>query len=127
MNEKEEIAYWKKMAKHDAASAKRNFRPGDYQWCLFLWHLSLEKLLKAILLQQGKEPIKSHNLVFLAKRVGISLTDSAETELEVITGFNLEARYDEYKKEFYKRATAAYTARWKSTCQKWYNELEKML
>lgn len=127
MDGKEQIAQWREMAQRDIASAERNFRPGDYQWCLFLWHLAIEKMLKAILIQQDKELIKSHNLVYLAKRTGITLSEIDETELEVITGFNLEARYDEYKREFYKRATASYTAEWKKTCQKWYNRLEEIL
>ena len=73
MEDKEQITLWREMARRDISSAERNFRPRDYQWCLFLWHLALEKTLKVLLLSQVKEPIKSHNLVFLAKRAGITL------------------------------------------------------
>jgi len=45
----EHIKYWLDSAAHDLDVAESLFESGKYDWCLFIGHLVLEKVLKALL------------------------------------------------------------------------------
>ncbi|GHT54617.1 hypothetical protein AGMMS49982_19600 [Bacteroidia bacterium] len=82
-------------------------------WALFLGHLVLEKLLKAYYVKQhGKHAPLWHDLGRIAQSGGLVLTDEQLDCLEAITKFNLNVRYDDYKRKFYTQCTAEYTAEW---------------
>ena len=53
--------------------------------------------------------IKSHNLLALAQKSNIGLTDEQVQKLKIITQFNISARYEDYKNEFYNLCTEEYT------------------
>ena len=38
-------------------------------------------------------------------------------QLREITSYNIEARYDDYKLSFYKKATKEYTSKWVIICE----------
>jgi HEPN domain-containing protein len=80
---------------------------------LLLGHISTEKLLKAFYVKKNGEhaPFK-HNLYRLAELIGLELSEEHADWLDEITSFNLNARYDDYKKEFYKLCTPQYTHAW---------------
>ncbi len=81
-------------------------------WCLFMGHLVIEKLLKALYAKNNKNAPyapKSHDLLHLAEKTDLELTDRQEDLLDTITRFNMNARYDDYKKEFYLKCTDEYT------------------
>ncbi|MCI0448066.1 HEPN domain-containing protein, partial [bacterium] len=71
-------------------------------------HLALEKLLKAVFVDRNDNtmPPKIHNLVRLAELSKIELDDEQKTLMDKINDFNIQARYPDYKLEFYKRCTA---------------------
>jgi len=54
----------------------------------------------------------SHDLLRLASKTGIELTEEQEEWLDEITTFNLNARYDNYKQDFYNRCTKEFTEIW---------------
>ena len=81
-------------------------------WCLFMGHLVIEKLLKALYAKNNKSAPhapRSHDLLYLAEKIGLNLTDHQKIILDKITYFNMSARYDDYKKEFQKKCTDIYT------------------
>jgi len=47
MTQEEHIKYWIDSAEHDLDTANSLFSSGKYDWCLFISHLVLEKLIKA--------------------------------------------------------------------------------
>ena len=47
MKKEEHIGYWLKSAEHDLEVAETLFQNKKYDWCLFIAHLVLEKILKA--------------------------------------------------------------------------------
>ncbi|GHV34392.1 hypothetical protein FACS1894178_1800 [Bacteroidia bacterium] len=47
--------------------------------------------------------------------------------LDEITGFNINARYDNYKQDFYKRCTKDYADKWISNIQKLRQWIKTML
>ena len=85
----------------------------SYNWTLFIGHISIEKLLKALYVKIHKKHAPFiHNLFRLSELCNIEISDEYSDWLDTITTFNLNARYDDYKKEFYSRCTLAYTAEW---------------
>ena len=81
-------------------------------YCLFFGHLVIEKLLKAIYAKNNKvtpHAPKSHDLVYLAEKSELKLTEKQESLLEEITRFNMNGRYDDYKKSFAEICTNDYT------------------
>lgn len=70
-----------------------------YHWPLFMGHISLEKLLKAYFVKTHQQHAPfTHNLFRLAEAAGIEVDDEHAEWLFKITAFNLNARYDDYKK-----------------------------
>lgn len=81
--------------------------------CLFFCQLALEKLLKGLVVLATEEPAPYlHDLVRLATHAGIEASSTQKEEFAMITGFNLQARYDDEKTSFHKLATAAFTSRY---------------
>lgn len=108
MSPQEIIPHWLESAEENCNAAKAMYVSKHYHWALFLWHLTIEKLLKALLTKTEKEIPYTHNLVVLAELAGFELTLEERDELKEMTTFNLEARYDDYKLSFYKKATKEY-------------------
>jgi HEPN domain-containing protein len=86
------------------------FKIKRYNWALFLGHLVIEKLLKAYYVKiNSNHPPLIHDLLKLAIKSNLTLTDDQKFVLDNITTFNINARYDDYKLAFYKRCTLEYT------------------
>lgn len=97
-----------------------------YHFALFFCHLALEKAIKTIFLSRKKKfapPV--HDLIFLIKRLGAPLDEKTTTQLTEINSFNIRARYEDYKREFYKKATYEYTKKWLKITQELLNLLVK--
>ena len=111
---------WFEPAERNRITAKDMLDNKHYNWSLFVWHLSLEKLLKGIVAQNSDEVPFIHNLSKIATQTSIKFTDEQLDQLDEITTFNLEARYDDYKYDFYKKATAEYSNKWHKICEELY-------
>ena len=107
MTKDEHIKYWIESANHDLDTSNTLFEAGKYDWSLFVGHLVLEKLLKAVYAQNNdnKIPPKLHNLVRLAEISNIEIDEDKKMILDKFNDFNIEVRYPEYKNEFYKLCT----------------------
>lgn len=80
-----------------------------YHHALFFCHLALEKIIKAHHVKaKNTLPLFIHDIVLLAKRADIAFSESQMLQLAEINGFNIRARYDDYKRSFYNRATKEY-------------------
>lgn len=88
------------------------FKGGNFNWALFIGQLAIEKILKAMWVKEneGNIPPKTHNLKRLAENSNCNLTDGQELLLLEVTDFNLEARYPDFKFDFYKKCTREFTA-----------------
>jgi HEPN domain-containing protein len=88
-------------------------KSSDYNWALFLGHLVIEKLLKALYVKLfQKHAIYSHDLLRLAKNIEIEISEDYEEWLDEITTFNLNARYDIQKQDFRKLCTKEFAEEW---------------
>lgn len=85
----------------------------SFGWSLFLGHISVEKLLKAVYVNKYRKHAPFlHNLYRLAELSNIDLTDEQSDWLDKVTSFNLNARYDDYKREFYSLCTPDFAKEW---------------
>jgi len=106
MDKKAIVRYWVVTSDRDYKTMKNLFDSSDYHWGLFIGHLVLEKLLKAIYVQNiGINPPRIHDLVRLAEKCNIDVDNKMLDKLEIITRFNLNVRYPDYQQQFYKICT----------------------
>jgi len=102
------INFWLASSEGDWKTMNHLVTSKDYAWALFLGHLVIEKLLKALVVKHTNgHPPFTHNLASLARNLELSLEQ--KNWLEEITTFNLNARYDDVKMEFYKKCTKQFT------------------
>jgi Uncharacterized conserved protein related to C-terminal domain of eukaryotic chaperone, SACSIN len=114
-------------AEKDIETAKSLYRLKHFDWCLFIWHLAIEKILKAKIISLNKEIIFTHDLARLAKIAQIPLDSNLIEKLNEITTFNIEARYDDYKLSFYKKANQEYTKKWVKICEEIYQFIKNQI
>ena len=127
---KDLVNYWVKTAKHDYKTMMALFNSKRYSDCLFYGHIVLEKILKALVVQQTeKQSPYSHNLLRLSQYAKLEeCLQSAEIELlGKVNDFNIRARYPDYKFRFYKKATLPYTVKYLSLIKNLYKKLCLMI
>jgi HEPN domain-containing protein len=76
-------------------------RAKKYGPALFFIHLSIEKLLKGLVVKRTKDHAPySHSLVYLMGLASVELSEQDISELEIISSFNVGFRYPEDKNDF---------------------------
>lgn len=121
MKEKDVIKYWLLLSQQDFEAAELLYRNGKYHHALFFCHLCAEKMLKAVVVKKTKQaPPLIHDLVRLAQKANFSLSQQRKNDLAELTAFNIEARYDDYKLSFYRKANKAF-------CAKYLNKTKRIL
>jgi len=107
------IEYWITGSDDDYETMIAMFDSKKFSWALFIGHLMIEKLLKAYYVKVKSDyPPFIHNLLRLAEKAEMSLTDYIKKQLVTITAFNINARYDDYKMSFKKKCTPEFTEEW---------------
>jgi HEPN domain-containing protein len=110
LNREEIIKYWITGADSDYQTMVHLYESKDYHWSLFMGHLVLEKIFKAIYVQNVDRDVpRTHDLLRLSQRSKLDLTDEQKDLLDLITSFNIAARYPDYKQSFYKKCTSEFT------------------
>ena len=113
MNNIDLMNYWIEIKTKDYESMIKNYETEQYTWALFIGHLMLEKLLKGIYAKVNNEnpyAPKIHNLNNLASKCKIELSEEQKKILFTCNTFNINARYEDYKNEFYTKCTKEYTS-----------------
>lgn len=106
------VSYWFKGAKYDLSVANAMLKSKKYPYALFMGHLALEKLLKALVVKytEAHAPF-SHSLPYLTEKPGIEVPEEILVKLSEFMEFHFEARYPDVTKAFYKKCTRTYTAK----------------
>jgi len=121
------VRHWMETSDDDFNTMLVLFRSKSYHWALFMGHISIEKLLKAYFVKQtGNHAPFTHNLYRLAELGGLEISEEHAEWLFKITTFNINARYDDYKKEFYVLCTVDFTKEWIEkikTLQQWIKQM----
>jgi len=128
MNKKQIVDYWKTEAEESLEVSRHLFEKNDYSYALFFGHLAVEKIIKAIFVENTNQDVpRSHNLLRLAKAAQIETTDQQKHGLVRITAFNLEARYPDYKRDFRKKCTFEFSEIELQKIQEVFSWLKSML
>lgn len=107
------IDHWISASDEDYDTMITLFEAQRYSWALFLGHLVIEKLLKAFFVKIKEDyPPITHNLLKLANDAEIELSEELKVNLTTITAFNLNTRYDDYKRSFTKKCNPEFTNKW---------------
>jgi len=104
------IDYWVETANKDYQTMFNLFNSKDFHWSLFMGHLVVEKLLKAIYVKNvNSNPPRIHDLLRLSEEAQVYTTEVQKDDLDLITTFNISARYPHFKHSFYKKCDYEFT------------------
>lgn len=107
------VKYWMDSSDEDFETMIAMFENKRYSWSMFVGHLMIEKLLKALYVKTNNEfPPFIHNLLRLAEKCNLELDEERRLFFATVTAFNINARYDDYKMTFQKTCTPEFTALW---------------
>ncbi|MFH1947197.1 MAG: HEPN domain-containing protein [Candidatus Magasanikbacteria bacterium] len=124
MNYKEVVVYWSKTAKHDHDTMLGLRKLKRYSDCLFFGHITLEKILKALVVEKTKKQApRVHDLVHLHDLAKLNLDDEDVILLKEVNNFNIATRYPDFKLEFYKVCTKDFTEKYYKRIVTLYNKL----
>jgi HEPN domain-containing protein len=129
MTKKQHVDYWLHGASENMKDMRGAIKTNRRSNAMFCGHLSVEKMLKALCAVRGKTIYREHKLLKIAKEAGLidSLTASQQEELAIITGFNIGARYDDFKMRFHATCTLQYVAEWSRKITAWHKDLKKII
>jgi len=126
MNAADVAQFWLAGGKDALETAQTLMAAKKYHHALFFCHLAFEKLLKSKFVKNTNAvPPPLHNLLQLAEKAGLVLTQPQKENLREINRFNIEARYDDYKLKFYKKATPEFANRWFTITKELFSLWEK--
>ena len=92
-----QIEYWRNTADNDINTAEILINSKKLIEGLFFCHLSIEKIIKAHVAKTTNDfPPKSHDLFFLTKKAGLSLSEEQTQFMQILMTYQLEGRYPEY-------------------------------
>jgi len=107
------IRFWSDSSDEDFDTMITMYESKKFQWALFVGHLMIEKLLKALYVKINNDyPPFIHNLLRLAEKCDLKLTYDQRLFLVTVTAFNINARYDDYTMSFQQKCTSEFTAVW---------------
>lgn len=99
INIQKQIVYWSEGAKEDLDTASILLEKGKNKEALFFAHLSLEKALKALVVKATSDvPPYSHDLIFLAKKAGLTLSSNEAQFLSMVNEYVTAGRYPDPEK-----------------------------
>jgi len=120
------INYWIESSEKDFKTMNDLYKTKNYSWSLFIGHLVIEKLLKALFVKAtGEFPPLIHDLRRISEKAGLEPDISLQIILDSISRFNINARYDDYKQSFYLLCTESFTKEWIEkikNCRLWIKE-----
>jgi HEPN domain-containing protein len=107
------IKYWTDGQELDWKMHKSLLKSKHFGPSLFYLHLSMEKLIKAIIVKESKDHAPfNHNLVFLLGKTKLKFSEDVIDDLVKISEFNTTARYPKDIQAFYKTATRGFAIEW---------------
>lgn len=102
---------WFQQARYDLKSAEAMFASKQYIHAVFMCHLAVEKALKGSYANKVKDvPPRTHNLIFLAEKAGLGLSEVHTEFLTLMDNVSIPTRYPDELKSMLKVYTKAKTA-----------------
>jgi HEPN domain-containing protein len=95
-----QIEYWLTGAINDIDTAEILIANKKFVHGLFFCHLSIEKILKALLVKEtGDLPPKSHNLQYIQELAKVQVSEEDRVLISILMKYQLEGRYPDYRPE----------------------------
>jgi len=93
---KKTTSNWIHSAKYDIETARHMFKTGRYIYVIFLCHLSIEKMLKAIVAQsQERHPPYTHDLYELITLARLEIPPEHRAVVAQLNELSIATRYPE--------------------------------
>lgn len=128
MTQQQAIDHWLSGASDALDTAEKLMELKKYHHSLFFAHLYLEKTIKAYYIYKlDTSPLFTHDLVLLLTKTNFKLSQTQLKELKEITGFNMEARYEQDKLQLYKKATPKYSQLWFKKIKEYGQWIENLI
>ena len=87
-------AYWLAQVDYDIATAEQMLHAGRYVYVIFMSHMALEKALKALVTEETQKlPPRTHNLIDLAQRAHVVLSQEQQDFLGKLNNTSVVVRY----------------------------------
>ena len=87
-------ANWLAQVDYDIATAEQMMQVGRYIYVIFMSHMALEKALKALVTEETQKlPPRTHNLIDLAQRAHVVLSQAQQDFLGKINNTSVVVRY----------------------------------
>ena len=99
------VVYWLDIAAYDLDTAEAMYKTARWLYVAFMCHQVIEKTLKAYWNAVcDDDPPYTHNHARLASGCGLyeMMSDEQKDFIDIITNYNIEARYPENKEELFK-------------------------
>jgi HEPN domain-containing protein len=85
---------WLAQVDYDLATAEQMLRAGRYIYVIFMSHMALEKVLKAVVTEETRKlPPRTHNLIDLAQRAQLALSQEHQDFIGKINNASVVVRY----------------------------------
>jgi HEPN domain-containing protein len=89
-------ANWLAQVDYDIATAEQMLHAGRYIYVIFMSHMALEKALKALVTEETQKlPPRTHNLIDLAQRAYVVLSQAQQDFLGQLNNTSVVVRYPE--------------------------------
>ena len=90
------IANWIKSSEYDIKTAEALYKSKRFVYVIFMCHLAVEKVLKAIVAYKTKKtPPKTHDLFYLAKLASLDVPETYMPALAHLNEASVPTRYPE--------------------------------
>lgn len=95
---------WLEQSDYDFETARAMFKTGRYIYSVFMCHLAVEKILKGLCVKTlENDPPKTHDLIYLAKIIGIYLPEKLKLFIDDLNDLSVPTRYPDELKELLKQ------------------------
>ncbi len=106
------IDYWKREAERNWETANYLKAGKQNLMALFLFHLTIEKLIKAHWVKDNIDnfPPRTHDIQYLYNQTELNLPEHYDF-MAIVNNWNIDARYPDYRDKVYQLATDAYVVK----------------
>lgn len=122
---------WLDSARYDLRTAQTLYVSGRYLYVVFMCHLAIEKMLKAVVTEQTERmPPKTHSLMYLSDLSKLTMPENHMPIIKHLDGVSIPIRYPRDLRELqktYSRKSSAEILKQTTALIKWLarNQLPK--
>ena len=120
---------WLERARYDLVTAEAMLKARRYLYVAYMCQQSIEKILKAIIVESGGKVFPTHNLTRLAEeaKVYVEIGQKKQDFLADLTPFAIEARYGDYRKSLSEIVDRKKSVKYLATTKETFKWLKKKL